>query len=151
MYKKAVIYLGIGTGILIFLSFRTNSAVYDKQHVASTTDTAIVGKWFAPLEADTIKNPYPFDSLTVAKGADTYELYCKLCHGDAGYGDGPAGAAMDIKPANFHLKELQDQKDGVLFWKLTNGRGMMAPYKEILTVEQRWQLVNFIRELPKEE
>lgn len=150
MYRKAIIYLGIGTGILVFFSFRATSIVQDKRHVASIADS-IVGKWNAPPAADTIKNLYPFDSLTVAKGADTYELYCKLCHGDAGYGDGPAGAAMDIKPANFHLKELQDQKDGVLFWKLTNGRGMMAPYKEILTVEQRWQLVNFIRELPKEE
>ena len=138
------------TGILLFLSFRTTSVVGAKGHEFSMTDTVPV-KWLAPAEADTIKNPHPFDSLTVAKGAETYELYCRMCHGDAGYGDGAAGGAMDIKPANFHLKEIQDQKDGVLFWKLTTGRGMMAPYKEIFTAEQRWHLVNFIRELPKEE
>lgn len=149
MYKKVIIYLAVGTGLLVFFSSRAGSPGRIKQAVF-TTDT-VPGRWHAPAAADTIKNPYPFDSLTVAKGAETFELYCKLCHGDAGYGDGPAGAAMEIKPANFHSKEVQAQKDGALFWKMSNGRGMMAAYKDILSVEQRWQLVNFIRELPKEE
>ena len=149
MYKKAAIFTGIGAAIF-FLSFRPGQAPGGTQRILQT-DTAKVERWLAPAEADTIKNPYPFDSITVAKGAELFETFCKMCHGDAGYGDGPIGGAMVIKPANFHKKEIQDQKDGELFWKMENGRGMMAPYKEVLTVQQRWYLVNFIRELPKEE
>ena len=78
-------------------------------------------------------------------------MYCFSCHGDTGYGDGPAGGSMGIRPANFHDQRVIKQKDGALFWKLTNGKGNMPPFKEALTEEQRWQLIVFIRELGKTE
>jgi mono/diheme cytochrome c family protein len=133
MFKKAILYLIGGTGILLILSFSNN---------------AMQEKWKAPASADTIRNPLAGDStVSVTKGAEIFELYCKYCHGELGMGDGPMGAAMDIKPANFHQKEVQDQKDGALFWKMSEGRGGMPPFKDALTAEQRWQLVNFIRAL----
>jgi hypothetical protein len=39
------------------------------------------------------------------------------------------------------------QSDGELFWKLSNGKGMMVPYKHSLNEEMRWQLINYIRTL----
>jgi mono/diheme cytochrome c family protein len=58
---------------------------------------------------------------------------------------------MGVKPANFHDPKIQKQKDGSLFWKLSNGKGNMPPFKEALNEEQRWQLVVFLRELGKSE
>ena len=34
-----------------------------------------------------------------------------------------------------------------LFLKLSNGKGMMVPYKHSLNEEKRWQLINYIRTL----
>ena len=62
-------------------------------------------------------------------------------------GDGPAGGAMGSKPANFHDDKVKSQPDGSLFWKISEGRGTMPPFKEVLSEEQRWQLVSFIRKL----
>ena len=48
-----------------------------------------------------------------AKGAETYKMMCASCHGDKGDGAGPAGAALNPKPANFtdakRAAEIDDQ------------------------------------------
>ena len=56
---------------------------------------------------------------------------------------------MDKKPANFLAFKFKKESDGVIFWKITNGKAPMAAYEELLTEDQRWQLVNYIRELEK--
>ncbi|MEO5997718.1 MAG: hypothetical protein ABIN89_13345 [Chitinophagaceae bacterium] len=41
-----------------------------------------------------------------------------------------------IKPANFHDEKVAKQTDGALFWKITNVRGNMIPFKEGLKAEE---------------
>ena len=103
--------------------------------------------WVAPDEAKTIINPYAGNEIAAQKGAMLYQKLCWTCHGKTGQGDGPVGKSLNPKPKNFSLKEVQEQTDGALFWKISNGNGMMVPYKHSLNEEQRWQLVNFIRSL----
>ena len=107
--------------------------------------------WKAPASADTIKSPVPFNAETLKKGEELYFLYCFSCHGETGAGDGPAGAQLVIKPANFHNEKVTKQTNGAIFWKITNGRGNMIAFKEVLKAEERWQLVSFIRKLSKEK
>ncbi len=103
--------------------------------------------WKAPVSADTIKSPVSFTAETVKKGEELYFLYCFSCHGETGSGEGPAGAQLVIKPANFHQEKVTKQTNGAIFWKITTGRGNMIAYKEVLKPEERWQLVAFIRKL----
>jgi len=76
-------------------------------------------------------------------------MYCAICHGKKGKGDGVAGMALKPRPADFTKDVIQKQTDGAIYWKLTEGKAPMAAYKETLSEEQRWQLVNFIRSLRK--
>lgn len=122
----------------------------DYHTIASFSDTVKQAAWLAPASADSLKNPLPITQESISKGEELYNMYCFSCHGDTGYGDGPAGGS-GISPANFHDKKVIKQKDGALFWKLTNGKGNMPPFKEALTIEQRWQLIVFLRELGKTE
>jgi len=105
--------------------------------------------WVAPKSADTIENPFKDNKDAVKKGKKLFSSMCVICHGFKGKGDGVAGAALNPKPANFTSKTIQAQTDGALFWKLTNGKAPMAAYKEMLTKEQRWQLINYIRTFKK--
>ena len=43
---------------------------------------------------------------------------------------------------------VQKQTDGEIFWKISNGRGAMPPWKH-LPEKERWELVNYIRSLAK--
>jgi len=107
-------------------------------------------KWIAPESSKKIVNPYEGNTIATQKGERLYAKLCWTCHGKGGLGDGPAGAQLSQKPKNFALSEIQKQSDGELFWKLSNGKGVMLPYKHSLDEEQRWQLINYIRGFKKE-
>ena len=74
-------------------------------------------------------------------------LYCWPCHGKTGKGDGAAGHSWDQKPANFHDPGIKKEPDGALFWKMSTGKGRMPAFKEVLSEEERWSLVSYIRKL----
>lgn len=147
---KLLIFSAISV-IVLSASSNYQTFNYKQGDTMLLPDTVKQVVWIAPLSADSIKNPIATSQESVSKGEELYNMYCFSCHGDTGYGDGPAGGSMGIRPANFHDQKVIKQKDGALFWKLTNGKGNMPPFKEALTEEQRWQLVNFLRELGKTE
>lgn len=105
--------------------------------------------WKAPKNADEIKNPFKGDVAATKKGKKTYTQLCIICHGTKGKGDGIAGMALNPKPANFNSGEVFNQSDGAIFWKITEGNAPMAAYKDLLSKEERWQLVNYLRTLKK--
>lgn len=90
----------------------------------------------------------PYGSEVVSAGADVFKSYCASCHGEYGRGDGVAGASLDPQPKN--LAELQVQvADDYLFWRIHSGKPgtSMVAWDGILTEEQIWQVVAFIRML----
>lgn len=106
------------------------------------------GKWVAPPEAKNVKNPVARSDKVIADAKKTAEANCVACHGAKGVGDGPAAAALPVKPANWTSPAVQGESDGEIFWKITNGRGPMPPWKH-LSENDRWALVHYIRTLKK--
>ncbi|PYM11442.1 MAG: cytochrome c class I, partial [Candidatus Rokuibacteriota bacterium] len=98
----------------------------------------------APADAKNTKNPEKGTDL----GKKSVETNCVPCHGPSGKGDGPAAAALTPKPANWTSDKVKKEADGELFWKISNGRGPMPPWKH-LPEKERWQIVNYIRTLQK--
>jgi mono/diheme cytochrome c family protein len=107
------------------------------------------GKWVAPSDANNIKNPLEGNPASVNEAKSIYMSMCTPCHGNKGRGDGPAAPALNPRPADHSAIATQSQTDGVIFWKITNGRGAMQAYKTTLTENQRWGLVNYIRTLKR--
>lgn len=105
--------------------------------------------WKAPAEADKVSNPLKGNAVATVAGKKLYVQLCAVCHGEKGKGDGIAAISLNPKPANHTSKKVQAQTDGAIFWKITTGKPPMAAYKATLTDTQRWQLVNYIRELVK--
>ncbi len=106
------------------------------------------GKWEAPAEAKKLKNPLPKSDKVRAQGKKLAETNCVPCHGTSGKGDGPAAAALPVKPADWTSAAVQSESDGEIFWKISNGRGPMPPWKS-LPENERWALVQHIRTLKK--
>jgi mono/diheme cytochrome c family protein len=114
--------------------------------LASTFVLAESSDWRAPPSAANRPNPVPVNAYTIGLGEKLYVTNCLTCHGPEGKGDGPGAAALEKKPANLgkRIKET-GEKDGELFWKISEGRAPMVTWKEQLTETQRWELVNYIR------
>lgn len=117
------------------------------QSLSKETNAVQGGTWVAPPEANQLKNPYQGNATATAQGKKVYVTICHVCHGNKGKGDGPAGVSLNPRPANLTSQKVQQQTDGAIFWKMTNGKPPMASYKDMLTPEQRWGLVNYIRQL----
>ncbi len=97
--------------------------------------------WRAPDEAVQRKNPLADRPQLSSGGAKLFLRNCVECHGKAGEGL--------KKAADLQLPLVQQQTDGTLFWKITNGNpdhGM--PSFSRLPELQRWQLVLYLRTLP---
>lgn len=104
--------------------------------------------WAVPEYSKGLKNPFAGNKAATAEGKVIYEQMCVLCHGLKGKGNGEAGLSLEKKPANFlTLKNIENETDGEIFWKITVGKPPMSSYDELLTEDQRWQLVNYIRQL----
>ena len=83
-----------------------------------------------------------------AEGAKIFSANCELCHGAQGHGDGVAGQSLEPRPKN--LVDLQATVgNDFLFWRIHEGKPgtAMVAWNGILTDEQIWQVVSFIRTL----
>ena len=106
------------------------------------------GGWNVPPGAKQLKNPVPSNSATLDAARALYRNDCAKCHGINGDGKRPPGSmySYNVQPTNFTNGKIIDaMSDGEIFWKITNGRKPMPSFKNRLTDEQRWQLVNLLR------
>ena len=104
-------------------------------------------EWDAPARAAGIKNPIPADDQSIAAGKIVYTKECSACHGESGRGNGPEAANLSRQPADLCAAPVQQQRDGEIFWKITEGKKPMPSYAHTLKDEERWQVVNYIRSL----
>jgi mono/diheme cytochrome c family protein len=115
--------------------------------LASTLALAGGSDWRAPASAANRPNPVPVNTKTIALGQKLYVANCLGCHGPQGRGDGPTASVLEKKPANLgaRIKET-GEKDGEIFWKISEGHGFMVRWKVTpLSERERWELVNYIR------
>ena len=107
------------------------------------------GDWTRRLSAAaTIANPLAPSADAVNAGRATYRERCVACHGDRGRGDGAAGVTLEPKPADLVL-HVPQHTDGELYYMVSLGfpESAMPAWRSVLSEEQRWQLVHYLRVL----
>lgn len=99
-------------------------------------------------------NPFPITNDGLATGKELYELFCGICHGNKGQGDGylarensPYGAV----PANLVEQKFQDTTDGIFYHAIMHGKNVMGSYSDKISYEERWQVIHYIRSLQAKE
>jgi len=93
------------------------------------------------------RNPIPATEQSVRLGHRLYRAHCAVCHGPGGRGDGPAAASLVPRPAD--LRRTARMADPLLFTRITDGLPgtAMPAFRDVLTEEERWHVVNFLRSL----
>jgi mono/diheme cytochrome c family protein len=110
-------------------------------------DDAAQPPWVAPARAARKKNPIPADAKSIAAGKDIYVAQCLKCHGDAGKGDGPSAKDLDPRPKDLSDPKIAGQTDGAMYWKVTTGRKPMPAFENLISDDDRWNVINYVRTL----
>ena len=108
-------------------------------------------------QAELVNNPFPITAKGLAQGKELYEIYCGICHGEKGDGNGwlvaeenPA-AAYPAAPANFLIAPHVDAQNGHYYHAIMYGKNVMGAYAAYLNYEERWQVIHWIRNLQAKE
>src|ERR1700753_2102852 len=98
-----------------------------------------------------VKNPIAYTPDAAKEGQEHFGHHCQICHGLDGQNTGvPFASKMDPQVADLSMKDIQDYTDGQLKWIIANGirPSGMPGWKGILTDEEMWNMVHYIRHLP---
>ncbi|MBX7232304.1 MAG: c-type cytochrome [Bdellovibrionales bacterium] len=129
---------------------RANLVPPEKSVPRNVTPYKYSGK---PLDAETkLENPLRgnFSPQVLELGKKKFDIYCAICHGSLGRGDGSVAPKMILPPPSLMSQKVIDFKDGRIFHIITEGQGLMGPYStQIVDEKSRWALVNYIRTLQK--
>lgn len=109
---------------------------------SQATATQIAGD---PTDADTF--PFPVTQQVMERGQERYQIYCAMCHGFTGDGDGMIVRRGFRQPPSYHCDRLRQARVGHFFRVMTEGYGAMPSYKTQIPVQDRWAIVAYIRAL----
>lgn len=106
--------------------------------------------WPVPDKYAKMANPVKSSPESIAEGKTLWVKHCQSCHGKTGIGDGSKAAQLKTQPEDMTKPAIQNQSDGALFYKTSEGREDMPNFKKKLPDEEDiWNLVNFVRTLKK--
>ncbi len=81
------------------------------------------------------------------RGQERYDIFCSMCHGYTGEGDGMVVRRGFPRPASFHEQRLLDASVGYYFSAMTNGFGRMYSYASRIAPEDRWAIAAYVKAL----
>jgi mono/diheme cytochrome c family protein len=97
-----------------------------------------------------LTNPLPLTIENLRGGQELYNVYCIVCHGERGEGDGPViGPDRFPAPPSLHTKQAVGYNDGTLFHIMTKGIGKMPSYADQLDQRERWMVVHYLHALQR--
>jgi mono/diheme cytochrome c family protein len=114
---------------------------------ASASPAPAAGANANPYVDDTDTFPFPITEATVQRGRQRYEIFCSVCHGFTGRGDGMIVRRGYRKAADFHEDRLRQAPVGHFFDAITNGWGAMPSYAPQIPVQDRWAIIAYVRAL----
>ena len=92
---------------------------------------------------------YPFEVTRAAleRGRQRYDIYCSMCHGQTGYGDGMIVRRGFAPPPSFHIERLRAAPPGYFVEVITHGFGAMYSYNDRIGPEDRWKIAAYVKTL----
>lgn len=108
--------------------------------------------------------PVPVTMDLMQRGRERFNIFCAVCHGAGGYGDGMVArraaemqasgadtAAGWVAPTSYHTDEIRNRPAGHLYNTITNGIRTMPAYSRQVQVLDRWAIVAYVKALQRSQ
>ncbi len=115
--------------------------------IQTTVDPATGNTLIWSFPNDIEEFPVPVTKELVDRGEQRYKVFCIVCHGPAGNGDGMIVRRGFSKPPTYNDDRLRNAPVGHFYDVITNGQGKMNSYASQVPVADRWAIVAYIRAL----
>ncbi|MBW8783188.1 MAG: cytochrome c [Novosphingobium sp.] len=102
----------------------------------------------APQWAAAAQRPALTPAL-LARGQERYAIYCTMCHGLDGSGDGTVTARGFPRPADFREPEQKALGSGRIFQAISDGRGTMYGFSDRVSAPDRWAIAAYVEALQR--
>lgn len=129
---------GLVEGTVPYLGARLNTAYYKGMDSNDEFITAL------PARLDLDGEEF---EIFLRRGQERFNIYCIVCHGEQGLGDGMIPKRGFPNPPSYMDQRLLDVPIGYFYDVMTNGFGRMYSYKSRVSVEDRWAIASYIRVL----
>lgn len=101
------------------------------------------------------QGPVPVTRALLERGQDRYDIYCAVCHGGAGDGQGiiMSGDYGYTPAPSFHDAAVRERiaADGYVYDVIANGVRTMPGYAQQTSVADRWAIVAYVRALQRSQ
>jgi len=94
-----------------------------------------------------LKNPLLMNDKVLAEGKLLYGIYCEVCHGKEGAGNGAIVASGAYPAVPAYKDRLPTINEGKMYHSITYGKNLMGGYASQVTAEERWKLIYYIQQL----
>jgi mono/diheme cytochrome c family protein len=106
----------------------------------------------AVIERRPEENPRSITRELLVRGRERFEIVCAACHGLRG--DGVSEVAEDMqlrRPPSLLTAPVPGFTDGRIFDVISAGYGLMPAYAPVITVDDRWAIVAYLRALERSQ
>jgi hypothetical protein len=103
-------------------------------------------EWIVPDDKKGRLCTFPFDDNTRMSGQKLYTLNCMSCHGTPGKLN---FLNLVPPPGDPATEKIQKNSDGEIFYKVTTGRGQMPSFRSVLTSDEMWNIISYLRSFNK--
>jgi mono/diheme cytochrome c family protein len=91
--------------------------------------------------------PVKLTPQLLARGRESYDAFCSMCHGRIGDGQGIVVQRGFPAPPSYHIDRLRNAPIGHFYDVMTNGYGTMTSYASQIEPRDRWAIAAYIRAL----
>lgn len=103
--------------------------------------------WEVPADRNAKLSTAAFTEQNQTSGRDLYQTNCKSCHGDPGKNN---PIKLVPQPPDPSSTQMQQNSDGALHFKISEGRGPMPSFKNVLSSVDIWNVIAFLRSSNKD-
>lgn len=99
------------------------------------------------LAKASLVNPLDSTQVDAVRGKELYDIYCGICHGNKGDGQGKLVKREKILGIPSYADAGRAITEGSIYHTIYYGKNAMGSYANQLNEEERWQVVSYVLKL----